>query len=105
MNSTIINIIKNKHSSIEAKERALLELEKDIDVAKKILSGEYKYCELCDDYYLSKSFIPLLEEKEEEICTYVDPINSGGNTYKNGIVTYRYLLCPKGHKHLIDRKE
>lgn len=35
MNSTIINIIKNKHSSIEAKERALLELEKDIDVAKK----------------------------------------------------------------------
>lgn len=103
MNSTIINIIKNKHSSIEAKEKELLELEKDIDVAKKILSGEYKYCELCDDYYLSKSFISLSEGKEEQICTYIDPINSVRNTYENGMATYKYLICPKGHKHLIYR--
>ena len=104
MNSVIKDILKRK-VNIEDKRNALNSLEKDIEIARKILSGEMIYCENCDDYFLAHSFFQDIETKKESVCTYSDPINSGGNEYADRDVLYTYLICPKGHKHLIDRKE
>ena len=104
MHSIVKDILKQK-VKIPMKEKELQSLKEDIKIAEKILSGEFIYCEHCDDYLLSKSFFTEEEIKEEEICTYVDPINSGGNEYKNGKVQYTYRFCPKGHKHIVYRKE
>lgn len=43
--------------------------------------------------------------KRESVCIYADPINSGGNEYADRDVLYTYKICPKGHKHLVNRKE
>lgn len=40
-----------------------------------------------------------------KICVYEDPINSGGNDYVDGYADVLYSVCPKGHKHVVDRKE
>ena len=104
MNSVIKDILKRK-VNIEDKRNALNSLEKDIEIARKILSGEMIYCENCDDYFLACSFFQDTETKRESVCIYSDPINSGGDEYADRDVLYTYLICPKGHKHLIDRKE
>ena len=104
MHSIVKDILKQK-VKIPTKERELQSLKEDIEIAEKILSGEFTYCENCDDYFLSKSFFTEEEVKEEEICTYTDPINSSGNEYKNSQVQYTYKICPKGHKHIMYRKE
>ena len=104
MNSVIKDILKRK-VNIEDKHNALNSLEKDIEIAREILSREMIYCEDCDDYFLARSFFQDTETKRESVCTYSDPINSGGNEYADKYVLYTYLICPKGHKHLIDRKE
>ena len=104
MNSVIKDILKRK-INIEDKRNALNLLEKDIEIARKILSGEMIYCENCDDYFLARSFFKDTKIKKESVCIYSDPINSGGNEYADRNVLYTYLICPKGHKHLIDRKE
>lgn len=100
MHNVVKDILKQK-VKIPTKERELQSLKEDIEIAEKILSGEFIYCENCDDYFLSKSFFTEEETKEEEICIYNDPINSSGNEYKNGKVKYIYKICPKGHKHII----
>ena len=98
MNPIIKKILLDIHTD---RMQTLTDLENDIKIAKEILSGKYSYCSKCDDFYLSKSFIPETEEKEEKVCTYVDPINSGGNVYAMKKVTYHYLTCPKGHRELM----
>ncbi len=95
MNSNIkklLNTYKN--------EEELRKLEDDIKVVKDIFSGKYCYCEDCSDYYLSESFICKEEVNEESVCIYKDPINSGGNEYKNKLVRKHYTICPKGHKKI-----
>lgn len=104
MNKIISDII-NSNRSKDDKEMDLDSLLEDINCAKDILSGKYKYCSDCNDYYLSKSFFEETEMKQEKICTYSDPINSGGDEYRDGVVMYTYLICPKGHKHQIGRTE
>ena len=105
MNKIIKDIIEDKTSSTEEKINFLDELLKDIELGKKILNREFKYCKECDDYYLTKSFTQETVSKEEKICTYIDPINSGGNEYVDWLVTITYSVCPKGHKHEISRSE
>ena len=63
------------------------------------------YCEECEDYYLPKSFFIEKETKPTKICIYEDPINSGGNDYVDGYVDITYRICPKGHKHDVNRTE
>lgn len=104
MNEIIKDIIKSNKSSSE-KEKALELLENDIEIAKGIISGKWRYCNDCDDYYLAKSFITDKETVEANICTYVDPINSGGNDYAPGYKDITYRICPKGHKHTINVNE
>ena len=104
MNSVIKSII-DKNCSKEEKNKALDLLCDEIEIAKGILSGKYKYCSKCDDYYLAKSFFTESETKETNICVYKDIINSGGNEYARGYVDITYSICPKGHKHEVDRSE
>ena len=94
-----------QNCDLKIKRMELKAAEKDIKIARKILSREMIYCEDCDDYFLARSFFQDTETKRESVCTYSDPINSGGNEYADKDVLYTYLICPKGHKHLIDRKE
>ena len=102
MNSVIKDIIKRKCDE-ESKKKALLSLKEDIKIAEKILEGEMTYCENCEDYYLTKSFFTIQETTNEKVCIYNDPINSGGNEYEMQDVTRLYRVCPKGHKHLINK--
>lgn len=104
MNKTIKDII-NRKCTDEEKERVLKSLSEDIETAKGILSGKFKYCPDCNDYYLSKSFLSDVDTKSTRICTWQDPINSGGNEYEDGFVDITYTICPKGHKHEVNRKE
>lgn len=104
MNKVIKNIVTGNGTE-QSKLEELSSLERDINIAKNILTGKYNYCKECDDYYLAKSFITEHETKETKICIYEDPINSGGNDYVDGYVDITYLVCPKGHKHEIDRHE
>lgn len=108
MNKVIKDIIEDKTSSTEEKINFLDELLKDIDLGKKILNREFKYCEDCDDYYLTKSFTEEIASeiasKEEKISAYIDPINSRGNEYIDEIIAIiTYSVCPKGHKHEINK--
>ena len=104
MDKIIKDIIISRVTNQEKKEQ-LNNLLNDINIAKDILSGKLKYCKECDDYYLSKSFLTEHETVPTQICIYEDPINSGGNDYVNGYADITYSICPKGHKHEIDRKE
>lgn len=104
MNPVIQDIVHRKVTNQE-KEKALQSLEDDIAFARRILSKEFAYCPNCDDYFLTESFLHKEEVKEEKICTYNDPINSSGNEYKDGKMRYVYSVCPKGHKHLIQKRE
>lgn len=87
------------------KEEALDLLGKELEIAKDIVSGKFTICHECRDYYLTESFILKEETREQKICTYYDPINSGGNDYVDGIVNITYSVCPKGHVHEIYREE
>lgn len=104
MNKIINDIINRKCTDVE-KERELNSLSNDIETAKGILSGKFKYCPDCDDYYLSKSFLSDIDTKSTRICTWQDPINSGGNEYEDGFIDITYSICPKGHKYEVSRKE
>ena len=104
MDKIIKDIIISRVTNQEKKEQ-LNNLLNDINIAKDILSGKLKYCKECDDYYLSKSFLTEHETVPTQICIYEDPINSGGNDYVDGYADITYSICPKGHKHEIDRKE
>ena len=104
MNKIVKNIIDNV-CSIEEKYKALNLLSNDIKMAEGILAGEFQYCEDCDDYYLAKSYLKEVESIPGKICVFQDPINSGGNEYKDGIIDITYSICPKRHKHKIGRKE
>lgn len=104
MNNLIKSILM-KPCETEEKLQLLDSMLDEIDMAKGIISGKYKYCPECDDYYLTKSFINDIETKKTKICIYEDPINSGGNDYTDGFVDITYETCPKGHKHEIERHE
>lgn len=104
-------ILKNIEDIIISRARdsekleALKQYEDDIETAKDIINGKLTYCEECKDYYLTKSFFSEKETVPTKICVYKDPINSGGNDYVDGYADILYSVCPKGHKHVVDRKE
>ncbi|MBR5508991.1 MAG: hypothetical protein IKV59_02950 [Lachnospiraceae bacterium] len=104
MQEIIKNILNNGLNKSEKIEQ-LDKLSNEIQLAKDILSGKFKYCSDCDDYYLAESFLKKQETERAKICTYEDPINSGGNEYRDGFVYITYSVCPKGHKHVINREE
>ena len=83
----------------------LKQYEDDIKTAKDIINGKLTYCEECKDYYLTKAFFSEIESIPTKICVYEDPINSGGNDYVDGYADITYRVCPKGHKHVVDRME
>lgn len=104
MNKVIEDIIKSNCLK-EEKNKALDLLSDQIEMAKGILSGKFIYCPDCDDYYLAKSFFRETETKETQICVYEDWINSSGNEYADGFLDITYRICPKGHRHELNRSE
>lgn len=104
MDKNIENVVISRETN-EEKLKVLESLSQDIQTAKDIINGKYTYCEECGDYYLSKSFFTENKIEQTKICTYEDPINSGGNEYVDGYVDITYRICPKGHKHEINRTE
>lgn len=103
MNKFIKDILE-RQSNTDAKAE-LETLQEDIQVALGVIEGEYKCCPKCKDYYLTKSFVTETETHNAKICTWEDPINSGGNEYEDGYVDITYSICPKGHKREISRNE
>ena len=97
MNQVIKNILERKCTQQE-KEQALMEIEKDIEMARKVISGFFRYCPQCGDYYLADSFLKSNTSEPTKMLTYEDPINSGGNEYCDGIKYVKQLICPKGHR-------
>ena len=103
--NTIVKDILNKALTNEAKLKILEEVEKDIELAKQYLSGEFEYCEECNDYYFARSFFCEKETKVGQICVFKDPINSGGNEYRTGYIDTIYKICPKGHRKIYRQDE
>lgn len=104
MNKVVQSILTSLKTN-EKKLEQIKSLEEDIKFAREIISGKYKYCEKCDDYYLTESFMHKTETKEGKVCIYHDPINSGGNDYADGYIHREYEICPKGHKKLVSESE
>lgn len=48
-------------------------------------------------------FIKKTEVKQIEVCVYQDYINSGNNEYEKRYIDVTYSICPKGHRHEINR--
>ena len=96
---------EDERATNSEKLKALEQYEDDIRTAKDIVNGELTYCEECKDYYMNQSFFIEKETAPTRICVYEDPINSGGNVYADGYADVTYRVCPKGHKHVIYRKE
>lgn len=101
----IIKNILDKNISNKEKAKEIEDIKASIEVAEKIFSGEFTYCMKCGDYFLTEGFITRTEVVTERVCTYSDPINSGGDEYGNRKVRYTYLYCPKGCKHTTNREE
>lgn len=101
----LIKSILNSCETEERKVEQLDELEQDIKLARKVLSGEYAYCEECDDYYRSQSFTRSNASEIETVCTFEDPINSGGNEYSKAKVSKTLLICPKGHERVLNKTQ
>lgn len=104
MNKEVEAIVLSSKSK-EKKLEVLSMLDNDIKIAMRILDGTYTYCEECKDFFLTESFLTKEEIEKVRICTYDDPINSGGNEYVDGHAKITYRVCPKGHKHEIFRQE
>ena len=96
MRPEIKEIIANQSMSVEEKQHILYEFQESINLAEKYLT-EYRYCPHCQEFYISKSFFIDTSYEEENVCTYSDPINSGGNEYERRRIKYTNLMCPKGH--------
>lgn len=88
------------HGSYSVKEKLKLIDELSKDFVKEVKIG-YRYCSKCNNYYRDKSWDITSETKIESVCIYQDPINSGGNEYKDKEITRIYCVCPMGHKELI----
>ena len=104
MDKQFISIIESNASDREKLDKLNSFIE-EAKIAIDIVKGKYKQCPKCKDYYLSNSFLSEEEIKEEQICVYEDPINSGGNDYALGKVKYVKMICPKGHVISFDRYE
>ena len=101
----VIKEILDKNISTEKKAKEVADIKASVELAERIFSGEFAYCMKCGDYFLSKSFIVDFEVVTERVCTYSDPINSGGDEYEDKKIRYTYKYCPKGCKHKINREE
>lgn len=101
----IIKEIFDRNTTPEKKAKEIEEIKASIEIAERIFAGELAYCMKCGDYFLSKSFVVDTEIVTERVCTYSDPINSGGDEYEDKKVRYTYKYCPKGCKHTINREE
>lgn len=102
---SLIKVILDSDIDNKSKAEEISKMEESIQIAKRIFSGELTYCKTCGDYFLSRSFFQDSETVKERICIYSDPINSGGDEYRDGQVKYTYMYCPKGCKHMIKREE
>ena len=78
-----------------------------------MISKQRKILSMANLHIVMSAMIIILQnlsfsEKETvhtKICVYEDPINSGSNDYVDGYADILYRVCPKGHKHVVDRKE
>lgn len=104
MNPVIRDILDRKVPNAD-KVKALKTLEQEIKIAQGVIQGSYCYCEDCDDYFLKQSFTEESGVESCKICTYEDPINSGGNEYVQGIAHITYRVCPRGHRKETHRRE
>lgn len=104
MHDFIEKIVKS-HQQAPNKLKVIEELRQELKIAEEIIKGKYTYCDECGDYYLSQSFLSEVKQEDCKICTFVDPINSSGNTYVDGIAQVTYRICPKGHRKEIYRHE
>lgn len=104
--NAIVKDVLNKTLTKEVKLKLFDEMKKDIELAERYLSGEFEYCETCNDYYLAKSFLFENETKESQICTYRGIINSGKMSMLPDILILfiKYVLKDT-EKYLVKKKD
>lgn len=98
MEKPVSEILFDRNLASKDKKEKIEKIKNSCDEALQYLSGEYKFCPQCKDYYRKKSFEFITETKEEKVCVYRDIINSGGDEYENQMVTRNYYICPKNHR-------
>ena len=98
MEKLISEILFDTRTTVKNKKETIEKIKNSCDEALQYLSGEYKFCPHCKDFYRKKSFELISETKKEKVCVYEDIINSGGNEYEDQMVTRTYYICPKNHR-------
>lgn len=97
----INKILKDTSLSREDKRAKIESIKRVVNDALDILSGDWCYCNICQEFYKTKSFYQETEMESCQVKTYDDPINSGGNEYTPGTRYTTYVFCPKGHRKVI----
>ncbi len=97
----INKILKDAALNNEEKITKIRSIKKAIDDALDMLSGDWCYCNACQEFYRNKSFYQETTIEDCRVKTYDDPINSGGNEYTSGTRYTTYVFCPKGHRKVI----
>lgn len=76
-------------------------MKKATDDALDMLSGDWCYCNVCREFYKTKSFYQETTIESCQVKTYDDQMNSGGCDYTPGTRYTTYVFCPKGHRKVI----
>ena len=97
----IEDILYNEKLTREDKCLKIRDIQQEAEKALGILEGNWVYCNVCKDYYKTRSFYDETLTEDIQIKIYDDPINSGGNEYVSGTRHTTYIVCPKGHKKII----
>lgn len=101
LTNEINEVLRSATLSNEDKLAKIKAIKKAADDALDMLSGDWCYCNVCREFYKTKSFYQETTTESCQVTTYADPINSGGNEYTPGTRYTTYVFCPKGHRKVI----
>lgn len=79
LTNEINEVLRSATLSNEDKLAKIKAMKKAADAALDMLSGDWCYCNVCQEFHKTKSFYQETAIESCQVKTYDDPINSGGN--------------------------
>lgn len=97
----INKILKDATLCKEDKIAQIKAIKEAADDALDMLSGDWCYCNACQEFYRKKSFYQETITEDCQIKTYSDLIDNDYDEYVSGTRYTTYMFCPKGHRKVI----
>lgn len=79
LTNEINEVLRSATLSNEDKLAKIRAIKKAADDALDMLSGDWCFCNVCQEFHKTKSFYQETAIESCQVKTYDDPINSGGN--------------------------